>query len=72
MPAAQTPEATLDNSVTSTAGKQRQRLEIAQLPLIGKAIDALGGQIVQIDDDFGATPTEPSSAAQADGPNQGE
>ncbi len=71
-PAAQTPEATLDNSVTSTAGKQRQRLEIAQLPLIGKAIDALGGQIVQIDDDFGATPTEPSSAAQADGPNQGE
>jgi hypothetical protein len=40
--------------VTGTAKKQRQRSEIAQVPLVGKAMDVLGGQIVQIDDDFGA------------------
>jgi hypothetical protein len=45
--------------MTGTAKKQRQRAEIAQLPLVGKAMDVLGGQIVHVDDDFGAEASGP-------------
>lgn len=41
-------------AANSTAKKQRLREEIAQVPLVGKAMDVLGGQIVQVDDEFGA------------------
>jgi DNA polymerase-3 subunit gamma/tau len=47
------------SAMTGTAKKQRQRSEIAQLPLVGKAMDVLGGQIVHMDDDFGAEASGP-------------
>jgi DNA polymerase III subunit gamma/tau len=45
---------------SGTAQRQRQRAEVAQVPLVGKAMDVLGGQIMQMDEDFGtqAAPTE--------------
>jgi DNA polymerase III subunit gamma/tau len=43
-------------STAITAGqKQRRRQAVAELPLIGKAMEVLGGQIVQMDDEFGAS-----------------
>jgi hypothetical protein len=42
---------------SGTAKRQRQRAEIAQVPLVGKAMDVLGGQIVQMDEEFGAGAT---------------
>ena len=41
---------------TGAVKRQRQRAEIAQVPLIGRAMDVLGGQIVHIDEEFGAPP----------------
>jgi DNA polymerase III subunit gamma/tau len=41
----------------SSVKKQRQRTEVAQVPLVGKAMQTLGGQIVQMDDEFGAAST---------------
>jgi DNA polymerase-3 subunit gamma/tau len=38
----------------SSAKRQRQRSEVAQDPLVGKAMQVLGGQIVQMDEEFGA------------------
>jgi len=40
--------------VPGSAKRQRQREEVAQVPLIGRAMDVLGGQIMQMDEDFGA------------------
>ncbi len=45
-------------SLPSSVKKQRQRTEIAQVPLVGKAMQTLGGQIVQMDDEFGVANTE--------------
>src|SRR5262249_40765664 len=44
------------------AKRQRQQTEVARIPLVGKAMDVLGGQIVQMDEDFG------NQMAAADGP----
>ena len=41
-------------ALAATTKKQRQRSEIAQVPLVGKAMDVLDSQIVQMDEDFGA------------------
>ena len=49
-----------DPAMTGAAKKQRQRAEVAQLPLVGKAMDVLGGQIVHMDDDFGREAREPA------------
>jgi DNA polymerase III subunit gamma/tau len=40
-------------ALAATTKKQRQRSEIAQVPLVGKAMDVLDSQIVQMDEDFG-------------------
>ncbi len=42
------------STMTGSAKRQRQQSEIAQLPLVGKAMEVLAGQIVQMDEDFGA------------------
>jgi DNA polymerase-3 subunit gamma/tau len=39
---------------TGTARRHRQRAEMAQVPLVGKAMAVLAGQIVQMDEEFGA------------------
>jgi DNA polymerase-3 subunit gamma/tau len=44
-------------ALADSAKRQRQRDRIAQLPLVGKAMDVLGGQIVQMDEEFGARVT---------------
>jgi DNA polymerase III subunit gamma/tau len=41
-------------ALAAATKKQRQRSEIAQVPLVGKAMDVLDSQIVQMDEDFGA------------------
>jgi DNA polymerase-3 subunit gamma/tau len=52
---------------------RRQRSELAQVPLLGKAMDVLGAQIVQMDETFGTQPTAPvvkqESAADDDDPS---
>lgn len=39
---------------------RRQRAEASQEPLVKRAIEQLGAQIVQVDDGFGAAPSEPA------------
>ena len=46
--------AEVEASLPSSAKRQRHRSEVAQDPLVGKAMQVLGGQIVQMDEEFGA------------------
>jgi hypothetical protein len=41
---------------------RRQRAEVMQEPLLKRASEALGAQIVQMDEDFGTTPSEPDAS----------
>jgi DNA polymerase III subunit gamma/tau len=41
---------------------RRQRAEAMQEPLLKRASEALGAQIVQMDEDFGTTPSEPDAS----------
>jgi DNA polymerase-3 subunit gamma/tau len=43
-----------DDTVTQQSRHRRQRAEAEQEPLLKRAIDVLGAQIVHLDDDFGA------------------
>jgi DNA polymerase-3 subunit gamma/tau len=44
------------DAVASISPYRRQRVEAGQEPLLKRAIEALGAQIVQVDDGFGAAP----------------
>jgi DNA polymerase-3 subunit gamma/tau len=45
---------------TSPPRSRRHRAEAMQLPLIARAMEVLGAQIVQLDEDFGAAPASPA------------
>ena len=67
-PPGESPEAA-DDPVNSPSRYRRQRAEAAQEPLLKRAIDVLGAQIVHVDDGFGAAPT---AAAGPAGDGDGE
>jgi hypothetical protein len=61
--AGETPEAA-DDPANPPSRYRRQRAEAVQDPLLKRAIDVLGAQIVHVDDGFGAAPT--AAAERAD------
>ena len=61
------PDQAGDDTVTQQSRYRRQRAEAEQEPLLKRAIDALGAQIVHMDDEFGAArvarPAAPESTS---------
>jgi DNA polymerase-3 subunit gamma/tau len=53
-------------ALSGSAKRERQRSEIAQLPLIGKAMDLLDGQIMHVDEDFGALAADERNPGKPD------
>ena len=54
----------------SHSRNRRLRAEAAQEPLVKKAIELFGAQIVSVDDGFGAAPAEPVERAEPDNPEE--
>src|SRR5439155_10840322 len=63
--AAASPAPAAGDEANSQSRYRHQRAEALQEPLVKRAIDVLGAQIVQVDDGFGAAP--PTSAERAEG-----
>jgi hypothetical protein len=55
-----------DDSASLPSRYRRQRAEVQQEPLLKRAIDVLGAQIVHVDDGFG---TAPAAAERGDVPD---
>src|SRR5262249_10566862 len=51
--------AAAEEPAASPSGYRRQRMEAAQEPLVKRAMEVLGAQIVRGDEGFGAASTEP-------------
>ena len=51
---------------------RRQRAEATQAPLVKRAIELLGAQIVQVDDGFGTAPAEPEPVDRPEEDNSEE
>jgi len=67
--ASQTPAAEKD---TPTQRHRRPRAEAVQEPLLKRAMDLLGAQIVQLDEGFGTAPPEPTDRTdETDTPEEG-
>jgi DNA polymerase-3 subunit gamma/tau len=56
---------------TGTAKRHRQRAEVAQVPLVGKAMAVLEGQIVQMDEEFGTQAAAGPVPQPGDGTEEG-
>jgi DNA polymerase-3 subunit gamma/tau len=65
---AKSPE-TADASEQSISHYRRQRAEAVQEPLLKRAIEVLGAQLVQVDDGFGAAPAAPPEADRGETPD---
>src|SRR5262249_3424822 len=63
LPSAEPVEA-VDDSAISSSRYRRQRTEAGQEPLLKRAIDVLGAQVVHLDDGFGAAPGPPGSRSE--------
>jgi hypothetical protein len=50
----------------SSSRHRRQRTEAMQEPLVKRALEQLGAQIVQVDDDFGAAPAGSAEAPEVE------
>ena len=59
--------AAADDPANPPSRYRRQRAEAVQEPLLKRAIDVLGAQVVHLDDGFGAAPTAAEPAGDGDG-----
>ena len=53
-----------DDSASQPSRYRRQRAEAVQEPLLKRAIDVLGAQLVHLDEDFGAAPAAADDGGQ--------
>jgi hypothetical protein len=63
---ADAPAVQAGDSATMHSRYRRQRTEVLQEPLVKRAFDALGAQIVRVDDGFGVAPTGPTQRTEID------